>query len=122
MADGDDLEPLWLARRGTEESDDGYSLEETRRIVIEKFKTAFDGRLPYDWQADVTEALLLNQDVVVIASTGAGKTMPFCMPLLIDETKKKKVLIISPLNELEEEQVSAQPHKSFRCLSKDFSG
>jgi ATP-dependent helicase YprA (DUF1998 family) len=122
MADGDDPEPLRLARRAAEESEDGYSLEQTRTLVIEKFKMAFDGRSPYDWQVDVTEALLLERDVVVIASTGAGKTMPFCMPSLIDETKKKKVLIISPLNELEEEQASAQ-FKGIVCgRSKRLSG
>jgi ATP-dependent helicase YprA (DUF1998 family) len=41
---------------------------------------------------------------VVIAGTGAGKTMPFAMPL-VDDTKSKMVLVISPLNELEHEQV-----------------
>ena len=32
---------------------------------------------------------------VVIASTGAGKSMPFIMPLLVDETCHKVVIIIS---------------------------
>ncbi|KAI0694256.1 P-loop containing nucleoside triphosphate hydrolase protein, partial [Cerioporus squamosus] len=53
---------------------------------------------------DVTEALLLGLDTAVIVGTGAGKTMAFVMPLLIDKTKKKKVIIISPLNELELDQ------------------
>ena len=43
MANGDDLEPLQLARRAAEELEGGYSSEETRTVVIEKFKTAFDG-------------------------------------------------------------------------------
>ncbi|KAI0692066.1 P-loop containing nucleoside triphosphate hydrolase protein, partial [Cerioporus squamosus] len=59
---------------------------------------------PYAWQVDVAEALWLGLDTAVIAGTGAGKTMPFVMPLLVDKTKKKKVIIISPLNELELDQ------------------
>ena len=55
---------------------------------------------------DVTEALLLGILCLVIAGTGAGKTLPFVTPLLMDETKKKMILILSPLNELEKEQVS----------------
>ena len=122
MADDDYLEPLQVARKAAEESEGGYDSESMRTVVIERFKTAFNGRAPYEWQVDVTEALLLERDVVVIASTGAGKTMPFCMPLLIDETKTKKVLIISPLNELEEEQVSVEPKKFFSSYLKDLSG
>ena len=41
----------------------------------------------------------------MIAGTGSGKTMLFGMPLLLDETKDKMVVVISPLNELEAEQV-----------------
>ena len=42
----------------------------------------------------------------VIAGTSSGKTMSFWMPLLLDEAKEKMVVVISPLNELEAEQVS----------------
>ena len=59
---------------------------------------------------DVTEAALLGILCVVIAGTGAGKTLPLVMPLLMDDTKKKKALVISPLNELEEEQVRRSSH------------
>ena len=58
----------------------------------------------------MTEAILLGLDSVVIAGTGAGKTMPFMMPLLLDE--KKKVVIISPLKVLQEDQVS---HSCINC-------
>lgn len=58
------------------------------RRIIDEFTRVFDGRQPYDWQIDVTEAILLCIDCMVIAGTGAGKTMPFVMPLLLDETKK----------------------------------
>ena len=35
-----------------------------------------NGLEAYDWQLDVSEALLLGLDCTVIAGTGAGKTMP----------------------------------------------
>jgi len=42
---------------------------------------------PYEWQLDVTEAILLGIDSVVIEGTGAGKTMSFMMPLLLNDKK-----------------------------------
>ena len=83
-----------------------HSSERTREDLVYAFKKAFNGLQPYDWQLDVTEAILLGLDCVVIAGTGSGKTMPFAMPLLVDKTKKKMVIVISPLNDLEEDQVS----------------
>lgn len=80
-----------------------YDTEKTRRVLQEIFHTRF-GRPAYEWQMDVTEAMLLGLDSIVIARTGAGKTMPFMMPLLLDS--KKKVIIISPLKVLQEDQVS----------------
>ena len=58
----------------------------------------------YDWQVDVSEALLLGLDCSVIAGTGAGKTMPFVMPLFVESNKI--IIVISPLNALEEDQAS----------------
>lgn len=83
-----------------------YSSAQTREDLIASFKGAFNGLEPYNWQLDVTEAVLLGLDCVAIAGTGSGKTMPFAMPLLVDRTKKKMVIVISPLNDLEEDQVS----------------
>jgi ATP-dependent helicase YprA (DUF1998 family) len=83
----------------------GYSSEETHSEITSAFKNAFDGLEPYNWQLDICEALLLGLDCIVIAGTGAGKTMPFIMPLLVDPTNKKMVIIISPLNALEHDQV-----------------
>jgi ATP-dependent helicase YprA (DUF1998 family) len=57
-----------------------YNSSATRQSIEDKFKAAFDGKAPYSWQVDVTEALLLGLDCVVIAGTGSGKTMPFGMP------------------------------------------
>ena len=58
----------------------------------------------YDWQVDVSEALLLGLDYSVIAGTGVGKTMPFVMPLFVESNKI--MILISPLNALEEDQAS----------------
>jgi bloom syndrome protein len=59
---------------------------------------------PYTWQLDVSEALILGLDAVVIAGTGVGKTIPFMMPLLLH--RDKIVLVISPLKVLQDDQVS----------------
>ena len=58
------------------------------------------------WQVDVAESILLHLDTVVIAGTGAGKTAPFMMPLLVEIDKI--LLIISPLKALQMDQVSTK--------------
>ena len=80
----------------------GYNLQTTRTDLQQLFCEWF-GKDPYDWQLDVMEAILLGLDSVVIAGTGAGKTMPFMMPLMLD--KSKKVIIVSPLKILQVDQV-----------------
>ena len=60
--------------------------------------------LAYPWQVDVAEALLLGLACTVVAGMGAGKTMLFVMPLFVDS--QKIVVVISPLNALEEDQVA----------------
>jgi superfamily II DNA/RNA helicase len=87
---------------------DNYSSQLTRQAIAKRCEEAFNGNKPYDWQIDVTEALLLGLDCVAIAGTGAGKTMPFGLPLLMDESRNKMVIVISPLNDLEAEQVSTR--------------
>lgn len=89
---------------------DNYSSQVTREAIVKRCEEAFSGNKPYDWQIDVTEALLLGLDCVAIAGTGAGKTMPFGLPLLVDESRSKMVIVISPLNDLEAEQVSTRSH------------
>jgi superfamily II DNA helicase RecQ len=71
-------------------------------VLESKFTAAFDGKIPYGWQIDVAEALILGIDCIVIAGTGAGKTMPFVMPPLMDNSKMK---MVSPLDELQVDQV-----------------
>lgn len=76
----------------------------TRETISAVFGQKMNGLKPYDWQVDVAEALVLGLDCLVIAGTGAGKSMPFVMPLFA--LPDKMVIIISPLNALEEDQVS----------------
>lgn len=65
----------------------------------------------HSWQLNIGEAVSLGLDSVLVARTGAGKTLPFIMPLLAHNNpnklqEKKKIIIISPLNVLQEDQVS----------------
>jgi bloom syndrome protein len=86
----------------------GYDSTRTRSDLKLIFRDRF-GKDPYEWQLDVTEAILLGLDSVVIMGTGAGKTMPFMMSLLLND--KKKVIIISLLKILQADQV--QYHYQF---------
>jgi hypothetical protein len=80
-----------------------YSSLATCQKLRDELSSHTNGIEVYEWQVDVSEALLLGLDCTVIAGTGAGKTMPFMMLLFVEP--KKVVLIISPLNALEEDQV-----------------
>ncbi|KZT02557.1 uncharacterized protein LAESUDRAFT_716769 [Laetiporus sulphureus 93-53] len=82
-----------------------YSSVETRAQLTAEFKRVFNiNAHPYDWQLDVTEAILVRLNAIVIAGTEAGKMIPFAMPLLLDHNSSKMIIIISLLNELEEDQ------------------
>ncbi len=91
--------------RDTALKDRNYDSERTRRAMDQKLQDDFDGRSPYNWQLDAAEALILGLDCVVVAGTGAGKTIPFALPLLVQDSLDKLVLIISPLDALETDQV-----------------
>ena len=81
----------------------GYDYEDTRRKISEEFKNRNNNMEPYEWQLDVAEAIILGLDCTVIAGTGAGKTMPFVMPLFA--VSQKIIIGVYPLNSLEEDQV-----------------
>ncbi|KAF8997525.1 P-loop containing nucleoside triphosphate hydrolase protein [Cyathus striatus] len=80
-----------------------HNSENWRQAMHDKFISKF-GKAPYTWQMDVAEALTLKIDCLCIAGTGAGKTMPFMMPLMMNSSSK--ALIISPLKVLQEEQAA----------------
>lgn len=83
----------------------GYDSEATRHSLAEVFKKAHPTKDPFDWQLDISEAIVLGLDSILIAGTGAGKTYPMIMAQLLPENKEKFTLIISPLNALQEDQV-----------------
>ncbi|KAG9096999.1 hypothetical protein FS749_007301 [Ceratobasidium sp. UAMH 11750] len=58
--------------------------------------------IPYKYQVRTAAALWNAQDVLTIASTGSGKTLPFVMPCFL--SKEPIVWIVSPLNIIEEQQ------------------
>ena len=66
--------------------------------LVEKFKLASPEKEPYPWQINVSEALIFDLDCLVIAGTGAGKMMPFVMPLLVDTNQLEMVIIIISSN------------------------
>ncbi|KIL55563.1 hypothetical protein M378DRAFT_134069 [Amanita muscaria Koide BX008] len=81
----------------------GYDSGQTRHDLRTLFSERFgSGAEPYQWQLDVTEAMLLGLDSVVIAGTGSGKTIPFMLPLLLHP--EKMVLVLSPLKILQRDQ------------------
>lgn len=81
-----------------------YDSQKTRKKLSDLVQQHFHGCKPYEWQLDTAEALLLGLDSVVIAGTGAGKTLPFVMPLVYN--KASRVIIISPLKALQRDQVN----------------
>jgi len=72
--------------------DRNYNSEGTRQRMSQKLQDVFDERIPYDWQLDAAEALILGLDCVVVAGTGAGKTIPFMLPLFVHDSWDKLVL------------------------------
>ncbi len=82
-----------------------YSSEEARATM--KFETQMrcNGKIPRWYQEDSGEAFSLGMDVVLVSATGSGKTLSFLQSLLADKTGESKLIIISPLNELEYDMV-----------------
>ena len=72
--------------------------------ICEEFEMCTGRKKPYGWQMDVAEAIITGLDCVIVAGTGAGKTMLLIMPLLVDP--KKHIIIISPLDAFKHNQVS----------------
>jgi ATP-dependent helicase YprA (DUF1998 family) len=96
---------LQNARNNTEKKYDGKTFcSETFRNAISTACVKTRGHVPYPWQLDATEATFLGLDSIVIAGTGAGKTLPFGLIHLV--LPKLVTLVISPLNALEYDQVS----------------
>ena len=83
----------------------GYDSTTFHALLSTKIEAAF-GHPPHEFQVDIGEALHLGLDAVLIAGTGAGKTLTFVMLLMLEENADKTVIVVSPLNELQRDQVS----------------
>ncbi|KDQ09217.1 hypothetical protein BOTBODRAFT_117487 [Botryobasidium botryosum FD-172 SS1] len=80
-----------------------------KELAEEKF-----GFVPYEWQIDITVAILHGQDTICIAGTGSGKTLLFALPGLLTG---KVTLVLSPLNALEEDQALRFKRQGLRALA-----
>jgi bloom syndrome protein len=92
----------------------GYDSQATRHTLAQSVAALCPTIKPYDWQLDVAEAVALGLDTTLIAGTGSGKTLPWALPLLLEENCDKICLVISPLNELETDHV----RRRRTCLKK----
>ncbi|KAJ7274777.1 P-loop containing nucleoside triphosphate hydrolase protein [Mycena rebaudengoi] len=90
----------------------GYCSAAIRAKIRNEFAACNPGKVAHKWQIDIGEALELGLDCSLLAGTGAGKTMPFLFPLFTNPDKI--VIIISPLNALEEDQ--ARNAKRFEAM------
>ena len=68
-------------------SKQGYDLCNTRDALTIAVNATFNQNIPCNFQLDVAEALILGLDTTVIAGMGSRKTLPWAMPLLLDENK-----------------------------------
>ena len=94
----------------------GYDADATRGMLTAAVKSAFNGNEPREFQLDIVEALMLGLDITAIAGTGSGKTLPWVMPLLLEENKAKTVLVISPLKALQADHVRLYPQATMVTL------
>jgi ATP-dependent helicase YprA (DUF1998 family) len=92
------------AARQKASDDHKYDTQLIWSFLQECFTRKF-GKPAHSWQLDAAEAVLLKLDCIVIAGTGAGKTVSVMLILLKDWTKA--ALIISPLKALMHDQVCA---------------
>lgn len=89
-----------------------YKSDIARNKIKAFVKEKLGGKEPYPWQIDIGEAVRLKVDTMLIAPTGAGKSLPFIMPCI----SGGKVLIISPLIALQQDQVRVfNPLISLSC-------
>ncbi|OSC97242.1 P-loop containing nucleoside triphosphate hydrolase protein [Trametes coccinea BRFM310] len=82
-----------------------YDSRATRQAMHDAFERVSGGKRPRTWQLDVAEALVLGVDSVVIAGTGAGKTICYILPCLLPEFSEKTLVVVTPLKRLQDDQV-----------------
>lgn len=81
-------------------------------------------RIPsiHEFQRDIGHSILLGHTTILDAPTGAGKTLAFLYALFYfwhpgnaQENEQKNVIVVSPLVELMQSQVSPAIHIHCRC-------
>jgi superfamily II DNA helicase RecQ len=79
-----------------------WGIEEVQSLVLRIFN-----KRPCWFQIKVALALHAGKDVVACASTGAGKTLSFWIPMLmaLNEGKDKITFVVTPLNLLGKQNV-----------------
>ena len=68
---------------------EGYNSQVIRHTLSASVTAWCPAITPYEWQIDLAEALTLGLDATVIAGTGSGKTLPWALPLLLEENRDK---------------------------------
>jgi hypothetical protein len=101
--------------RATNDPESQYCTRTFKNIIRDEVKKRCNGISPYWYQEDVAEAFYLGLDVSYLAGTGFGKTLPFVMPLFLDKSERSTVIIISPLNALERDQVRVMSCYTLCC-------
>ena len=80
---------------------EGYNSLATQRTFSDAVTALYPAIAPYDWQVDLAGALTPGLDATVVAGTGSRKTLPWAMPLLLEQNHHGICLVTSPLNRLE---------------------
>ncbi|KZT65032.1 hypothetical protein DAEQUDRAFT_769185 [Daedalea quercina L-15889] len=103
------IDTLEIARDAAHEAR-GYDPQAARARISEELKNVVDETELSDWHVDMTEAIMLGLDCVLTGlDTGVDglvRVRQFAMPLLVDETKRKMVVIITPQGGLKNYQVN----------------
>lgn len=73
------------------------------------------GYSPKPFQLAATYEFLQGKDTIVIAPTGAGKSLLFRLPFFSTHNRKTMLLIVTPLKALEVEQVERYVEGSDLC-------
>lgn len=109
------LERLQAAKKLAERLG-AYDSRKARGEMARMFSDVSRGKVARDWQLDQAETLMLGIDSVLVAGTGAGKTLPYMLPLLLPENRGKMIVVISPLKSLQRDQVSQFSRSLLECL------
>ncbi|CRH03853.1 ATP-dependent DNA helicase, putative [Plasmodium relictum] len=87
------------------DSNINYSLEELKIKMEIAQKKHFGYKNLKDFQVEAVHATFHKRDSFIVMATGMGKSLCYQIPSLMDESKKKFTIVISPLISLMKDQV-----------------